>query len=69
MEIKRQKDLIKGGERMIHVRENSTNEKRGAFEMESHLEICEFKCREKRFLFYFYFLFFIVNRDLSEDFI
>ena len=28
IKIKRQKYLIKGGERMIHVRKNSTNEKR-----------------------------------------
>ena len=57
IKIKRQKDLIKGEERVICVRQNSTNEKRGVFEKESHIEICTFECREKGFLFNFYFLF------------
>ena len=34
-------------EGVIRVRQNFTNEKIGVFEKESHLEICEFKCREK----------------------
>ena len=46
--------------RVIRVRQNSTNEKRGVFEKkvergkkESHLEICAFKCREKAFFLLF----------------
>ena len=61
MDIKRQKDLIKGGEREIHVRQNSTNEKRRVVEKESHLEICAFKCREKGFIFYLYLFYFLFH--------
>ena len=64
MNIKRQKYLIMGRERIIHVRQNSTNEKRGVLEKKverykdnSHLEICTFMCREIKYKNLFYFLF------------
>ena len=50
---KEAKYLIKGGGGVICVRKNFTNEKRGVFEKESHLEICACKCREKGILFNF----------------
>ena len=63
IEIKKQKDLIKGGgwkEAMIHLRQNYTNEKRGGelnvFKNKRflHIESCAFKCRGKKpFFFYF----------------